>query len=61
VRIVERSLIMAKRILASFGVDIDAVGGWLGSYGGQDSINDIQRGIFAGEVGVPRLLKMFQR
>lgn len=52
---------MAKRILASFGVDIDAVGGWLGSYGGQDSINDIQRGIFAGEVGVPRLLKMFQR
>ena len=52
---------MAKKIYASFGVDIDAVSGWLGSYGGEDSINDIQRGIYAGELGVPRLLKTFQR
>ena len=27
---------MAKEILCSFGVDVDAVAGWLGSYGGED-------------------------
>lgn len=29
---------------ASYGVDIDAVAGWLGSYGGEDSTSDISRG-----------------
>jgi peptidoglycan/xylan/chitin deacetylase (PgdA/CDA1 family) len=52
---------MAKEILATLGVDIDAVAGWIGSYGGQDSPNDIQRGVWAGEIGVPRLLQLFQR
>ena len=52
---------MAKDIVCSFGVDIDAVAGWLGSYGGQDSPSDIQRGVFAGEVGTPRLLNLFDR
>lgn len=28
---------MAKKIYIAVGVDVDAVGGWLGSYGGQDS------------------------
>ncbi|MEN3751941.1 polysaccharide deacetylase [Mangrovibacter sp. SLW1] len=51
---------MAKEILCAFGVDVDAVAGWLGSYGGEDSPDDISRGLFAGEVGVPRLLKMFK-
>ncbi len=32
-----------------------------GSYGGEDSPDDISRGLFAGEVGSPRLLKMFER
>lgn len=48
-----------KEILCAFGVDVDAVAGWLGSYGGEDSPDDISRGIFAGEVGVPRLLDLF--
>jgi peptidoglycan/xylan/chitin deacetylase (PgdA/CDA1 family) len=52
---------MAKEILCGFGVDVDAVAGWLGSYGGEDSPDDISRGLFAGEVGVPRLLKLFER
>jgi len=52
---------MAKEILCGFGVDVDAVAGWLGSYGGEDSPDDISRGLFAGEVGVPRLLKLFDR
>lgn len=50
-----------KEIFVSFGVDIDAVSGWLGSYSGEDSPDDISRGLFAGEVGVPRLLKLFER
>jgi peptidoglycan-N-acetylglucosamine deacetylase len=52
---------MAKEILCGFGVDVDAVAGWLGTYGGEDSPNDISRGLFAGEVGAPRLLKMFEK
>lgn len=52
---------MAKEILCGFGVDVDAVAGWLGSYGGEDSPDDISRGLFAGEVGSPRLVKLFER
>ncbi|MGW2561886.1 polysaccharide deacetylase family protein [Streptomyces sp. NPDC001514] len=52
---------MTKDIKIALGVDVDAVAGWLGSYGGEDSPNDIQRGVFAGEVGTPRLLKLFAR
>lgn len=37
----------------------DAVAGWLGSYGGEDSTSDISRGIFAGTLGVRRLLRLF--
>ncbi|ADB50459.1 polysaccharide deacetylase family protein [Conexibacter woesei] len=52
---------MAKEILCAYGVDVDAVAGWLGSYGGEDSPDDISRGLFAGEVGSPRLLTLFER
>jgi peptidoglycan/xylan/chitin deacetylase (PgdA/CDA1 family) len=52
---------MAKQIFLSFGVDLDAVAGWLGSYQGERSPSDISRGVFAGEVGTPRLLKLFSR
>lgn len=52
---------MAKEILCAFGVDVDAVGGWLGSYGGEDSPLDISRGMFSGEVGTPRLVQLFDR
>lgn len=52
---------MPKDILCAFGVDMDAVAGWLGSYGGENSPVDISRGIFAGEVGTPRLLNLFER
>lgn len=52
---------MAKDIKVVFGIDVDAVGGWLGSYGGEDSPSDIQRGMFSGEVGTPRLLELFRR
>jgi peptidoglycan-N-acetylglucosamine deacetylase len=52
---------MAKEILVTYGIHVDAVAGWLGSYGGEDSPCDITRGLFAGEVGAPRMLKMFER
>ncbi|KAF9235749.1 glycoside hydrolase/deacetylase [Melanogaster broomeanus] len=64
---------MPRKVLVGFGVDVDAVAGWhsptyldrdwnrLGSYGGEDSPLDISRGMFAGEVGVPRLLKLFKK
>ena len=51
----------AKDIQVLVGVDVDAVAGWLGSYGGADSPSDIQRGMFAGEVGSPRLLTLLNR
>lgn len=50
-----------KEIICAFGVDVDAVAGWLGSYGGEDSPDDISRGMFSGEVGTPRLLELFKR
>ena len=52
---------MTKKIYCAFGTDIDSVAGQIGSYGGGDSPNDIQRGIFATEVGVPRLLRLFKK
>jgi peptidoglycan/xylan/chitin deacetylase (PgdA/CDA1 family) len=52
---------MPKEILCAFGVDVDAVAGWLGSYGGEDSPDDISRGLFAGEVGSPRLVELFKK
>ena len=52
---------MAKEIFVAYGIDVDAVAGWLGSYGGEDSPCDITRGLFAGEVGSPRLLRLFEQ
>ena len=52
---------MPKEIFVAFGIDVDAVAGWLGSYGGEDSPDDISRGLFAGDVGTPRLLELFGR
>src|ERR1700759_2786961 len=52
---------MAKEIFVAFGIDVDAVGGWLGSYGGENSPGYISRGVFAGEVGVLRLNTLLER
>ncbi|MFP6681286.1 MAG: polysaccharide deacetylase [Gammaproteobacteria bacterium] len=51
----------SKEIICAFGTDIDSVAGQIGSYGGGDSPSDIQRGIFAGEVGTIRLLNLFKK
>src|SRR6266511_953792 len=58
---VGETAIAQKDIKVTYGVDVDAVAGWLGSYGGEDSPDDISRGLFAGEVGMPRLVNLFKR
>jgi peptidoglycan/xylan/chitin deacetylase (PgdA/CDA1 family) len=57
---------MTKAIFCNYSICVDAVAGWLGSYnswgtdtGSEDSGTDISRGLFAGHVGIPRLLKLF--
>jgi peptidoglycan/xylan/chitin deacetylase (PgdA/CDA1 family) len=51
----------AKDIKVCYGVDLDAVAGWLGSYGGEDSPDDISRGVWSAQVGVANLLELFSR
>ena len=50
-----------KEIFVGIGVDVDSVAGQIGSYAGGDSPSDISRGVFASEVGTPRMLKLFDR
>jgi peptidoglycan/xylan/chitin deacetylase (PgdA/CDA1 family) len=59
---------MSKRILCNYSLCVDAVAGWLGSYnswgtdtGSEDSLTDVSRGLFAGQVGIPRLLALFDK
>jgi hypothetical protein len=54
-------LLIILGALCCISVDIDAVAGWLGSYGGEDSTSDISRGMFAGTIGVRRLLRLFAK
>ncbi len=50
-----------KKIMCAIGVHCDAVAGWLGSYGGENSPCDISRGVFGAEVGMPRMLELLRR
>lgn len=59
--ILQRTFRMSPRVQVCISVDIDAVAGWLGSYGGEDSTSDISRGLFAGTIGVRRLLKLWDK
>src|SRR3954464_36357 len=56
-----RESMAKKEIICAFGTDIDSVAGWIGSYGGGDSPSDIQRGVFASEVGNIRLLRIVKK
>lgn len=50
-----------KDIMIGFGIDVDAVCGWLGSFGGENSWQAVSRSMFAGEVGIPRVLALLRR
>jgi len=52
---------ISRNIKVAITVDVDAIAGWLGSYGGEDSPCDLSRGEFAGKVGTLRLLNLFKR
>jgi peptidoglycan/xylan/chitin deacetylase (PgdA/CDA1 family) len=52
---------VAKEILVGYGVDLDAVSGWLEAPSSAGSIVDVSRGMFAGEVGTPRLVQLFAK
>ncbi|BFH74012.1 hypothetical protein SJAV_19560 [Sulfurisphaera javensis] len=47
-------------IYVSVTVDVDAMAGWIGSYGGENSLCDLSRGEFAGKIGVKRLVSLFK-
>ena len=40
-----QELTFDPEVQCCISVDIDAVAGWLGSYGGEDSTSDISRGM----------------
>ncbi|KAI1714959.1 polysaccharide deacetylase domain-containing protein [Ditylenchus destructor] len=48
-----------KEILVCIGVHLDAVAGWLGKQ--ESSVVIVSQGMFGGEVGSMRLLKLFER
>ncbi len=50
-----------KKIMCAIGIHCDAVAGWLGSYGGENSPCDISRGVFGAELGMPRMLELLRR
>ncbi|MDR1799466.1 MAG: polysaccharide deacetylase [Bifidobacteriaceae bacterium] len=52
---------MGKDITVVLSVEVEAVAGWPPPEGTAASPSDLQRGIFAVEVGIPRLLKLFER
>ncbi|ORY69001.1 glucose 1-dehydrogenase [Pseudomassariella vexata] len=53
---------MPKRVLVGYGVDVDAVSGWINTEDGTPANpTDISRGIFGATVGIDRLLTLFAK
>jgi len=51
-----------RRVQIALSVDFDAVSAWLGTWGYPDNtMADYSAGIFAGRVGVSRLVRLFQK
>lgn len=53
---------MPPRILCGYGIDVDAVSGWINTQNGTPSdVTNHSRGIFGATVGVDRLLKLWDK
>ncbi|KAK5459821.1 hypothetical protein LTS15_003950 [Exophiala xenobiotica] len=53
---------MGKKVLVGYGVDVDAVSGWINTQTGlKADVTNISRGVFGATVGVDRLLKLFDK
>jgi len=51
-----------RKVQIALSVDFDAVSGWLGTGGSvKNTLSDFSAGVFAGNVGVPRLLNLFKK
>ncbi|KAJ5376291.1 hypothetical protein N7509_013177 [Penicillium cosmopolitanum] len=53
---------MVKRVLVVYGVDVDAVSGWINTCSGDPAgPTDVSRGVFGATVGIDRILKLFNK
>lgn len=53
---------MPGPILVGYGVDLDAVSGWLNTRDGAEAdVANVSRGVFGATVGTDRLLKMLDK
>ncbi|KAL2785030.1 hypothetical protein BJX66DRAFT_347782 [Aspergillus keveii] len=53
---------MVKRVLVGYGIDVDAVSGWLNTCSGAPAgPTDVSRGTFGATVGIDRLLKLWDK
>ncbi|KAH8805073.1 glucose 1-dehydrogenase [Xylogone sp. PMI_703] len=53
---------MVKRVLVGYGIDVDAVSGWINTASGAPANpTDVSRGIFGATVGIDRLLKLWDK
>ncbi|KAF2714569.1 polysaccharide deacetylase family protein [Pleomassaria siparia CBS 279.74] len=53
---------MPKRVLCSYGVDVDAVSGWINTRtGAPANPTDVSRGVFGATIGIDRLLTLFSK
>ncbi|KAI9376129.1 hypothetical protein BJX61DRAFT_460922 [Aspergillus egyptiacus] len=53
---------MPKRVLVGYGIDVDAVSGWINTRDGSPANpTDVSRGIFGATVGIDRVLKLLEK
>ena len=53
---------MPKKVLIGYGIDVDAVSGWINTTNGTPAdITNISRGVFGATVGTDRLLKLLNK
>ncbi|KAL5001341.1 hypothetical protein BDV10DRAFT_199220 [Aspergillus recurvatus] len=53
---------MVKRVLVGYGIDVDAVSGWINTRDGSPANpTEVSRGIFGATVGIDRLLKLWEK
>ena len=53
---------MPKQVLVGYGIDVDAVSGYLNTQNGSAAdLANISRGVFGATVGTDRLLKMLDK
>ena len=51
-----------RKIKIALSVDVDCISGWLGTgFHPDNNLSDYSAGVFAGRVGVPRLVKLFTK